>query len=83
MKKINNGTPVKPADSGDFRWCKLGTFKFNKGNPSHFFATNNWGMSISTTVFAEHLGNRDVDLYMEVKFNKQTLEIGAIAAVIK
>ena len=83
LKKINNGTPVKPADSDDFRWCKLGTFKFNKGNPSHFFATNNWGMSISTTVFAEHLGDRDVDLYMEVKFNKQTLEIGAIAAVIK
>ena len=83
LKKIISGTPVKPAADDNFQWYKLGTFKFNKGNPSHFFATNNWGMSISTSVFAEHLGDRDIDLYLEMKFTKENMEIGALAAVLK
>ena len=40
-------------------------------------------MSISTSVFAEHLGDRDIDLYLEMKFTKENMEIGALAAVLK
>ncbi|MBR1965976.1 MAG: DUF4838 domain-containing protein [Lentisphaeria bacterium] len=83
LKKITSGTPIKPAADNDFKWYRLGTFRFNKGNPSHFFITNNWGMSISTSLFAEHLGDRDIDLYIEMKFNKENMEIGTLAAVIK
>lgn len=83
LKKITSGTAVKFSNDNKFAWHKLGTFKFNKGNPSHFYATNNWGMSISTTIFAQYLGDREVELYLELKSDGVKMEIGSVAAVIK